>query len=295
MREQSFYGWLMREAASSRLALIAMYETRDRLLYVDAPVLRKRYLSVFGETEDAVLQAELENSMLKRKIEMIQAALNRRENVDLGKIDDRINQERAERLSELETDDTTLNELPRLTERETQSLKALYHDIIDSFHPAINTDVSETQHELYDKALAAFKMQDVEAMQVIHDSLFVRHEEGILQEPSAAESSEKEDFHAMASALTTDYTLAKTLYPFFSPLEDDIVVTNAIADCTAKRKALEEEIAAIKSGFPFNAESTLNDPSKTEEYRVELRIRAQRCEDEKAQLQRRIKQLTEGR
>ena len=34
MRTQTFYDWLQREVASSRMALVGLYESRDKLLYV---------------------------------------------------------------------------------------------------------------------------------------------------------------------------------------------------------------------------------------------------------------------
>ena len=49
MRLQTFYDWLTREVVTSRMALARLYETRDRLLYVEAPPLRQRYLALFGE------------------------------------------------------------------------------------------------------------------------------------------------------------------------------------------------------------------------------------------------------
>ncbi|MCR5484682.1 MAG: hypothetical protein K6F09_03725 [Clostridiales bacterium] len=294
---QSFHDWLLRETASSRMALITLYEYRDHLLYMEAPELRKKYLSIFGDEENAVLQAELENALLRRKIELIQTAINRREPIDLFKIDETISRERDDRLSELEQKDATLNELPQLSDQEIEALKKLYHDITGVFHPAMNKDLSDTQKELYNKAVEAFRMMDVDAMQVIHDSLFdpsdVNMNRLSLERDSKKETDERELYHDAANALSTDYSLAKTLYPYFVPLEDDTIVENAIADCNAKRKEIEEEIGNIRSDFPFNAVETMNSSAKTAEYRIELKIRAQRSAAEKAELQKKIIQLTE--
>ena len=78
------------------------------------------------------------------------------------------------------------------------------------------------------------------------------------------------------------------------PLEDDAVVLDSLETYNAQRKAVEEEIANIKAGFPFNAVETLNDKNKTEEYLAELRLRAKQCETEKSQLEQRINELIEG-
>lgn len=72
MRNQSYTDWLEARRYASRLALIGAYEYRDKLLYIDAPELRKRYMDTFGAAEDEVLKAELEVSLLRRKTELIQ-------------------------------------------------------------------------------------------------------------------------------------------------------------------------------------------------------------------------------
>ena len=93
--------------------------------------------------------------------------------------------------------------------------------------------------------------------------------------------------------LSTDYYLAKKLYDSFAPLEEDQVMLDMIDRYEATRKEVEEEIAEIRSGFPFNALSTINDRKKTEEYLAELRLRAARCEREKAELEAQIASMTE--
>ena len=95
--------------------------------------------------------------------------------------------------------------------------------------------------------------------------------------------------------LSTDYLLAKQLYACFSPLEEDQVVLDTLVKYNAKRKEVEEEIRQIKEGFPFNAVSTMNDKTKTQNYLDELRLRANRCGEEKEELEKRIAKLLEGR
>lgn len=75
-------------------------------------------------------------------------------------------------------------------------------------------------------------MQDLEAMQLIYELLFMR-----LGSPDISVSREsltpvaeepRQVYRELASALTTDYKLAKKLYPFFMPLEEDTVVRDAL-------------------------------------------------------------------
>lgn len=298
MRNQTFYDWLTREVTTSRMALVGLYEKKDKLLYVEAPPLRRRYMETIGIYEESVLAAELEVSMLRRKAEMIQIAINRREPVDLKTIDAAIEAEKARAVADVEAADRTLYELPQLSEQEKHTLQRQYREITAAFHPAMNPDITQAQKELYEKAQDAYRHQDVEAMKLIYDMLFAPGDVStdclsIDKVPYNA-AERREEYREMASALTTDYKLAKQLYPFFMPLEEDAVIRSSLDTYDAQRRALEEEIAGIQAGFPFNAVATLNDRARTEEYLEELRVRAKRCEIEKAEMKRQISKLTEG-
>jgi len=297
MRIQTFYDWLTREADTGRMALVGLYENRDKVLYVEAPPLRKKYMEVIGVYEEPVLQAELENAMLRRKAELIRIAINRREPADLEAIKEQLEKEKQALVSELESADKTLNELPELDEQQACTLQRQYREIISNFHPAMNTNLTETQKDLYQKAVEAYKMQDVEALKLIYDMLFHPFDLGEIDILSYSQAFTAEErgagYSAVATELSTDYYLAKKLYDSFAPLEEDQVMLDMIDRYEATRKEVEEEIAEIRSGFPFNALSTINDRKKTEEYLAELRLRAARCEREKAELEAQIASMTE--
>lgn len=299
MRTQTFYDWLTREVATSRMALIEAYECRDRLLYVEAPPLRQRYMDKIGVVEEAVLEAELEVSMLRRKAEMLQIAVNRRESIDLEKIDRELEREREQQVAELEQKDLTLHELPQLTEQQAHTIQRQYREITSNFHPAMNPDATDTQRELYEKAMEAYKMQDVEAMKAIYDSLFLPVDEVAYTDPNdskvPAPEVRRENYRTIASELATDYYLAKKLYDCFAPLEEDRVMLDALRSYDDQRQAVEDEIQQIRNGFPFNAAATMDDPAKTNAYLAELQVRASRCEEEKSELEKKIAALTEGR
>lgn len=297
MREQTFYDWLTREAAGCRMALLGLYEFRDQLLYEKAPALRRQYLALFGTTEEAVLAAELDTAMLRRKAELIQIARNRREKIDLAAIDAQVEKEKRQRIAQTEQKDLTLCNLPQLTEEARQTLQKQYRDIIRRFHPEMNPEISDAQKLLYQKAVEAYQRQDADAMQLIYQSLFGPEDsEGIsltLEPVTDSAQDCREDFRSLALALGTDYSLARRLYDCFAPLEEDAVVQSALRSCQAKQRDMEEKIAKIRAGFPFNAEKMLNDRALQEEYRAELRLRARRCEEEQAALNERIRKLLE--
>lgn len=218
MRNQSFYSLFGQEVNTQGVALLGLYEKKDRLLYVEAPQIRKRYMEAVGNFEEGVLNDELELSLLHRKAELIQIAINRREPIDLDAIDKELEQERKERISAVENADITLKEFPELSEKELKNMQSQYHDITTEFHPAINTDITDAQKELYAKAVEAYKNQDAEAISIIHSLLFEPYGNLNLSysiKPESEESDPREEYRAEAMALSTDYTLAKKLYRFF--------------------------------------------------------------------------------
>lgn len=297
MRTQTFYDWLTREVASSRMALIRLYEKRDHILYVEAPPLRKKYMAMIGTIEEPVLQAELEVSLLRRKLELIQTARNRREELDIAALDAQMEQEKAEQIAEVEQRDKTLQELPTLTAQQEHTMQRQYREITSAFHPALNAGLSETQKELYQKAMDAYQMQDTDAMKLIYEELFSPAElSGIsLSQESSVPTPEerREAYRNTAAALSTDYSLAKKLYSCFSPLEQDAVMLDSLHGFDEQRRAVEKEISQIKDGFPFNAVPTMQDRAKMEEYVTELRLRAMQCQREKAILERKIAAIME--
>lgn len=300
MREQTFYAWLEKELYAVRRVLVELFEKKDRLLYVEAPEIRRNYMNTIGVVEKDVLENEMEVSFLRRKVELIQTAINRREAIDLVKIEEQIEVERQQKISELETKDLTLKEIPELSKEESDLLQKDYRDITKAFHPSLNPDISDTERELYEKAVEAYKMQDVEEMKLIHDMLFKATDDMIqdllkVNAGTAQDEDKRKNYGQIASELSTDYSLAKTLFDSFAPIEDDKVVLKSLDDYREMRKNLENEIEKIKSGFPFNAQETLNSPEKTEEYLAELRLRSKHGEAEKAELEAKIEEMTKGK
>ena len=303
MRVQTFYNWLQREVASSRMALVKLYEQRDKLLYVEAPPLRKDYMDKIGVVETDVMEAELNVAMLEKKNELIQIAVNRGETVDLEEIEAKVEEERKERISETEAADKTLEDFVPLSDADQHTMQRLYQDIIRDFQPSMNPDVSETEKDLYEKAIEAYKVQDLDEIKLIHESFYRPDDEdsgiavtldldldSLLEPPTLQEQSQarRTEYRKAATALSTDYTLAKKLYTCFAPLEEDAVMLDVLAELQKQRKALEEEIAQIRAGFPFNAAATLKDPKKVDEYLEELRVRARDADAKKEKLEQKI-------
>ena len=294
MGNSCFAGWLAQEVESAQNALLTRIEQLDTLRYVEAPKLRNEYMVKIGTTEDEVLNAELDAKMLQRKLELIQIKRNRRELIDMAEIDQQIEAERKELLAQAETADAAGQRLPQLTEEQQAELQELYHKIVEGFHPQVHPNLTDTEKALYEKAVDAYRNRNLTALKLIDEILF---KDGIAfalkTTLSVVEEDEQQQAAVLAEALSADYTLAKQLYPYFVPQQQDAVLRSAAERYTAQRTALEAEIEQLQQVFPFTAQPTLADPEKTKAYLEQLTLRKLRAQDAEKQLTQKLNRIME--
>lgn len=294
MGNSCFAGWLAQEVESAQNALLTRIEQLDTLRYVEAPKLRNEYMVKIGTTEDEVLNAELDAKMLQRKLELIQIKRNRREPIDMAEIDQQIEAERQALLVQAETDDAASQRLPQLTEEQQAELQELYHKIVEGFHPQVHPNLTDTEKALYEKAVDAYRNRNLAALKLIDEILF---KDGIAfalkTTLSVVEEDEQQQAAVLAEALSADYTLAKQLYPYFVPQQQDAVLRSAAERYTAQRTALEAEIEQLQRVFPFTARETLASEEKTKAYLEQLTLRKLRAQDAEKQLTQKLNRIME--
>ena len=295
MENSCFAGWLAQEVESAQNALLTRIEQLDTLRYVEATKLRSEYMVKIGTTEAEVLDAELNAKMLQRKLELIQIKRNRREPIDMAEIDQQIEAERKELLAQAEAADTAGQQLPQLTEEQQDELQKLYHKIVENFHPQVHPNLTDTEKALYEKAVEAYRSRNLDALRLIDEILFKDNISIVLQASLSFADAEEDEQHAaaLAEALTADYTLAKQLYPYFEPSQQDAVLRSAAERYTARREETENEIEQLRQTFPFTAQSTLSDPEKTKAYLEQLSLRKLRALDAQKTLTQKINSIME--
>ena len=146
MLEQTYLKWLGKEVVAAKYALLVALEKRDNLLYIEEPELKEEYMQKIGMYEEQILKLELEVSLQEKKKLMIQAAINRREPVDLEAIEKQLDEERASQLNQLnETYKAGTHQNETLTVEEKEELQSLYKEIVREFHPQVRSDMTETE------------------------------------------------------------------------------------------------------------------------------------------------------
>lgn len=295
MGNPCFAGWLAQEVESAQNALLTRIEQLDTLRYVEAPKLRSEYMVKIGTSEEEVLDAELNTKMLQRKLELIQIKRNRREPIDMAEIDQQIAAERKELLEQAEVADAAGQQLPQLTEEQQDELQKLYHKIVENFHPQVHPNLTDTEKALYEKAVEAYRSRNLDALKLIDEILFKDNISLVLQASLSIDDAEDDEQHAaaLAEALSADYTLAKQLYPYFEPSQQDAVLRSAAERYTVQCEETEDEIEQLRQTFPFTAQSTLADSEKTKAYLEQLSLRKLRALDAQKTLTQKINSIME--
>lgn len=293
MEKHSFTDWLNRELSSARFTLLALYEQKDKLRFLDGPQLEQEYMEKVGHFEEQIIREEIEVELLRKKQQMIQTALNRREPVDEAAIDAEIDKLRQQKLAEAascgSSDTATLSNAQR------NELQEIYHIIVKSYHPQMHPELTETHRQLFLKAQDAYRRQDLESLRLIRDLLLQADGDVDVEALldlllNAAATAEPEPVSPESIA---DYALAGTLYPSFRPTAEEAALREEWDRYKAESDSMVVVIEAIQKEFPFTAAAMLADPKQIDEYKKELEYRLFDAKKERERLSQQIRNTIE--
>ena len=285
MSEACYEIWFKNELELIQDALIKLYETRDKMMYIDRTLLEQKYMEAVGDFEENIIRAEIECELLEKKKQMIQSALNRREEINIAAIDAEIDKLREELLTEAKGSE--VNNLPQLTPEQQKELQSYYNDIVKNYHPASN-NLTPHQRQLYDKAVEAYRRFDLETLKLIWE-MFFGQDGSMIELRFSISSSSGEKMPYVAE----HYDLAAELFEHLTKTEEDVIYLDEIKRYQQLSDKVVKDISDLKDTFPFNAEEMLNDPQKLEEYKQELNQRLYAAEQKQKKLEAEINKMLE--
>ncbi len=150
-----------------------MYEL-DELRYVICENIESEYMLELGDLEYKVYRQECEYRRLKRKLELIQRALNHNMVLDVKAIERTLSEEFEIYRIELENMMEKMNKaierssMRSLSKEESVELRSYYRAIMKKIHPDMNPDLSDQQLKLFFNAVEAYKNGDVKTLKLIH-------------------------------------------------------------------------------------------------------------------------------
>ena len=278
MYKHAFLDFIHADVLNAERALISAYTEKNRLLYIECPKIEHAYMLIVGEFEQVVIKKEIENELLDKKKEMIQAAISRRESVDEDAIDLEINELKEQMLKESEG--KASSSFVDLSYDEESELNEIYKYIVSNFHPQVHPERSKVYKDLYDKANEAYKCKDLDTMKLIY-SLIKKAVDDQMAElinvlgEMGAEATEDDD---LKDRHMTNYQLSESIYQFFEPSSDEIVLLGEYNRYIEKTKEVYEEIETITKTFPYAAKDMLSDKNMLDEYNTELENRLKAAE-----------------
>ena len=232
---------LKSEVEKMRTELSMLLLERDELQFVICKNIETEYMLKLGSIEYKAYEAQCAALRLKRKIELIQAKKNRQEKVIISAIEETLDTEFAEYQKQLDEQINKMNDALKrskaevLSDEDNKKLKKLYRKIVKALHPDINPDVSETQVNLFDNAVQAYKNGDLNTLKII----------GEMVGNSPLPEQHKD-------ALT-------------QLIEERKRLQNLL-------KAIRDSIEQIKSEYPYTMKEIIEDEEQTKQKKQELEI-----------------------
>ena len=211
---------LKSEVEKMRTELSMLLLERDELQFVICKNIETEYMLKLGSIEYKAYEAQCLSLRLKRKIELIQAKKNRQEKVIIPAIEETLDTEFAEYQKQLDEQINKMNDALKrskaevLSDEDNKKLKKLYRKIVKALHPDINPDVSETQVNLFDNAVQAYKNGDLNTLKIIgemvgNSPLPEQHKNALTQL-----NEEKERLQNLLKAIRDSIEQIKSEYPY---------------------------------------------------------------------------------
>ena len=247
-----YFEKLKEEVEKLRNEFLALVIERDEL-NIECKNIEMEYMLAIGVLELKIHELECRILYLKREIEMIQAVRNLQKELDLSEIEDELDtefeeykarvdeqaekvneaRERSRRQSEKAHDEYENYDEPKQAGSVIHELKKLYRAIMKKLHPDVNPDVDEAGIRLIHQANDAYEDGDIESLRMIM---------AMIDKPEFAESRP----------------------------DDTMRLQEERARFIRLIQMIRNEIAGIKSKYPYTMKSFLKDPEKIAARKAQL-------------------------
>ena len=237
------------EVARFRTELSMLVLERDELLYHECPNIESAYMLTLGALEIKLYQLDVEVRKLKRKLEIMQARLNRQEKIIIDEIEDILEKEFLEYKAKLNEQIAKMNEalerrrFEELSETDSIELKKIYRMLVKELHPDLNPDISEEQKNLFHNVVAAYENGDIDALKIISETVLENDSTKDVETDSYTRLiKEKDRLQALLKKVKNETDNIKSNYPYLlKPLLENSVEVH-------KRKSeLNKEFDILKN------------------------------------------------
>ena len=182
----------------------------DNLTNYVCPEIEHRYVLEFGIYEYRLYELELQIDKLKRKIQLIQIEINHGNEIDLEKIDRKLDEEFEEYEKQIQAQIDEINflkenGLEKLSPEDSKKLKKLYHMLIKRLHPDLYPNQTFFELNLFYRAVTCFENGDLKGLESVAT---------LLPDEDAGEVSEIEKLKELVREFEERIFKLKEDYPY---------------------------------------------------------------------------------
>ena len=237
----------------------------DNLIYIECENIRAKYIREFGSKEYKILKLSLSYQKLRRKIEVLQAKLNRKETISrefLNRLDRDIEKEFQKYIEELNVKLEEINwaadrfSSDKITGQEFIYFKKKYKELVKKLHPDLNPSIDPKLLEIFYKVVDAYKNGWSEIIDLYYELI----------------------------VLADDYNAE----------DDRLNYKSEIGRLKEKIEKIKTSIADIKNSYPYNYKDLLDSPQETQNHKKELDDLIESYKTSNKYLEDRLKEIIEN-
>ena len=167
---------------------------QDEMVNAVKPNLEAEYQKTIGYKELECLENEIAARRIKRQIELIQAAVNRQETIEIEKVEKQLDDEFQEWYEKIDEQYQKVQEAQSRIERlmsdeENEEFKKLYRQLVFKLHPDLNPNQSKDEKNLWNRVQLAYQGGDLEEMRSL--MIILEAQDGTVELPSSKNILEK--------------------------------------------------------------------------------------------------------
>jgi len=167
---------------------------QDEMINAIKPNLEAEYQKTIGYKELECMENEIASRRLKRQIELLQAAINRQEEIDLDRIEQQLDDEFQEWYEKVEKQYNKVKEAQDrieglMSDEDNAEFKTLYRKLVFKLHPDLNPYQSEDEVNLWHRIQLAYQSGDLDELRSL--MIILKSQDKAVELPSSKETLEK--------------------------------------------------------------------------------------------------------
>ena len=167
---------------------------QDEMINAIKPNLEAEYQKTIGYKELECLENEIASRRLKRQIELLQAAINRQEEIDPEKVEQQLDDEFQEWYDKVEKQYNKVKEAQDrieglMSDEDNAEFKKLYRQMVFKLHPDLNPNQTKDEINLWHRVQLAYQGGDLEEIRSL--IIILESQDKTVELPSSKDILEK--------------------------------------------------------------------------------------------------------